>query len=221
MPGRLTRSNMREELELIFGSQAIGNTRVDRWVNLALDEITGSIDFVAQLETASFNTVYGKVGYAEACDCLGVTDVWYSTNDNKLLYSPPRNFIRFDETVKGPPKRYTRMAGKIHLWPTPGAVYAVKYLNRQANPGWSVAGNTSGIPSTWDPVLLALAAHYGFSALEELDRAAYWHQKAMTLIRSRLTDDERDSEGDAEPISVINCWEQLHEQLDYDPTQGL
>ena len=224
MPGRLNLTTMRAELELIFGSQAIGDTRVDRWINLALDEITGSIDFVAQLETVSFNTVDGTVGYNEASDCLGVSAVWDSTNNNRLLFSPPRNFIRLDETVEGPPKRYTRMASQLHLWPTPNAVFAIKYLNRQANPGWSTANagaDTSGIPSTWDPVLLALSAHYGFSALEELDRAAYWHQKAMTLIRSRLTDDERDSEGEAEPLSVVDSWDELQQHMDYDFTEGM
>ena len=85
MPGRLNLTTMRAELELIFGSQAIGDTRVDRWINLALDEITGSIDFVAQLETVSFNTVDGIVEYNEASDCLGVSAVWDSTNNNKLL----------------------------------------------------------------------------------------------------------------------------------------
>jgi len=181
---------------------------------MAVDEITGAIDFESLLETQSVSTADGTVSYSLDANCVGISTVFDTTNGKRLLWTPPQNFMAYDDTTEGNPKIYTRFGGKVYLWPTPDDVYTVKVLKRIQYGVWTTGA--LGLPNQWDPVILALAAHYGFGALEELEQSAFWFNRAMALIRSRNTDYENDSDAEPLPIMVVNSWEDLMKMKDSD-----
>lgn len=211
--GRMTLANFESELELIFGSRSIGNTRIDRWLHWAVDEISGAIDFEALQELQSISTVASTVSYSLDSNCLGIKSVFDTTSDKRLLRVGTEKFMTFDEDTEGNPKFYTRYGGKVHLWPTPDAVYTVKVLKRIEHSSWTSGAND--LPAQWDPVVLALAAHYGFGALEELQQSSFWFNRAMALIRSRREDIELD-DGEAMPVQVVTSYEELMDRHDSD-----
>lgn len=206
--GRMTIDIVRTEIASMTGNSGLTSTRIDAWFHFALDEITGAIDFEKLLELQSESTVADTVSYAMDSNAIGISSVYDTTNKRRLLYTPPKNFTTLDEDTDGPPKIYTRYGGNLLVWPTPQAVYTLKIMKRIQHIV-VVTGQPTVIPAQWDPALLALTAHYAFGALEELDRSAFWFNRAMSLLRSRSTDHEMDSDAEALPIMVVNSYEEL------------
>ena len=206
--GRMTIDVVRTELVSMTGNSSISPTRVDAWFHFALDEITGSIDFEKLLALQSTSTIADTVSYAMDAGAIGISSIYDITNKKRLLYTPPKNFTTLAETTDGPPKIYTRYGGNFHIWPTPQAVYSLKIMKRTEH-DTVTTGETTDIPAQWDPALLALTAHYAFGALEEIDKSAFWFNRAMSLLRSRSTDHELDSQAEGLPVMVVNSYEDL------------
>lgn len=213
--GRMILTAFESELESMLGSRSIGNTRIDRWLLMAVDEITGAIDFQSLMAPQSVTMVSGTTSYDLDSNCVGISAAYDTTNKNRLLWSPPQNFITHDDATSGNPKIYTRLNDDIYLWPTPSAAGTLKVLKRIQYGTWT--SGALSLPNQWDPVILALAAHYGFGALEELEQSAFWFNRAMALIRSRTTDYENDSDAEPLPVMVVSSYEDLMnlKQSDY------
>ena len=205
--GRITLTDARAELEEILGSRSIGNTRIDRWLHMALDEIVGSIDFQGLMDIQTITTVSGQQSYALTSGTIGVSSVTDTSNDKSLIYTSPGNFQKLDEDSSGSPKIYTYHGDTLYLWPTPNSSGdTIKVLRRKEHPTWTTGSHS--LPASWDPVVISLAAHYGFAALEELDRSEFWLRRAIMLIRSRREDTEI-MEGEVLPVRVAESFSDL------------
>lgn len=200
--GLLTLSEFREELTRISGNRGIDQWVIDRAVNMALQEITGAIEFNALVQMISTSTS-NSVNYLQLpSDVFGIKSVSIPSEKIRLLKVGEQEFVLRDPQSSGVPEIFCRIGNLLYLWPTPNAQYTVSMIVRKEHPVLSGGDSKTLIPGHWDQAVIGLAASYLFASFEEMEQSAFWFNKAATVIRSREEDPEYDMEGTPVPIQV-------------------
>lgn len=185
--GQMTLDDFRTELQTALGDRGINNPRLDRWINFAYMDIVSAVSFEITEKTA---TVSGTDSLTVPTNSLVVRAVVDDTAGNLLQWISKVEYYRRDRTATGSPLVWTRIGDTIRVLPVPTAAidYIIQYQglpDRLSSPE-----DVTEIPELWDAAILWLAAHHGFLALGEEQRALVWLQKAGVYIQSRMTEDQ-------------------------------
>jgi hypothetical protein len=187
--GLLTLTNFRDDLQAALGNKGHVNGTLDRWINLAYLDVTGSEAFEALTsEDTSQSTVSGTNSVNVPPGAHVVIVVRNTATDTKLDWLPKEEYWRYSQSSSGSPTKWTRQANKILLHPVPNAIQALRIVSTKSPTVLSGTSDLTAIPDTWDAAIFMISVHYGLLARGEEQRAMIWLQRAVAYMQSRMTE---------------------------------
>lgn len=190
--GVLTLLQIRDEVKSSMGNRPnILDARYNVWINLAYTDVASGIDFTELDGSLVIPTVIGQNNYNGPVNPLIVQMLRDDTNNNLLGWIPGSEYFRLDRSVAtAKPKRWTRRALELLVWPNPNAIYSLTAYFKITPIALSGNADVTVLPSYVDNALIMLGAAYGLLAVGEDQRAALWVNRAISFLSSRLTEQD-------------------------------
>lgn len=170
-------------------------------LNYAQREIATKYKFLIFRVEGSIPTIIGTSDYALPSNVKVVRSVWDVTNKIKLRKAGERFNAESlaNYTVNSKPLWYMRIGNNIRLYPTPDAVYTIKYFGKQVPTDLVAGGDLVVLPDTWIDGLLKLTrakyyddiAHDITKAIEAMNSWQLWLQTQPTEIDEENVDNDR------------------------------
>lgn len=207
--GMMSLDEYREELTRLFGDRGVDNTRLDRWVNLALISLAGTLRFEELRCLKTFTTVAGVYLYALPSDFVAYITVTDTTNQHRLKRLQDTDTTNFltDEDYWGQPLKWGRRKNSLVLYPPPDDAYVIREYYVQQPVKMILGTDVSPFPAVWDEAILLLAQNKGHLAFRELDLAKEVYGRAISHIRSIKTESEW-QEGNSPAAGLQVAWDE-------------
>lgn len=212
--GTFTLTQFRNRLQHILGNRGFSNADLDDWLNMGLSAIVGYQEFDQQKLCAFLDTVPGAYKYVMPERYLGMISIVDITNKRRLRFTDLRNFALLEQDTteneaRGKPTKWSRRKDTIMIWPNPDGVYRIELYYYEDFPAMNDANGVSPLPRTYDYSILAYAASYAFSELDEDARSDWWLQRAIHHTRSRMTEEEYQMGTPSEGVRVLTSLDEL------------
>ena len=203
--GVYTFSEFKDYMKLRFGQmtelESVNSVNMyGVWINAAYLDLTTKhkmweigLDFeFPELKTSDDSQATSDgVAYIDVpSDCLIVTDVDDTENDNRLDWRPWGWYIsqtgRSDTDQEGTPDFWVRYGSYIYLYRTPDDAYDMEVWYRKKPALLSAATGVTLIGSEWDELILELACYKGFRWIHDYDKAGSCKEEIKSLLLERL-----------------------------------
>lgn len=170
-------------------------------LNYSIREIATKYKFLVYRVEGTINTVNGTSDYILPANVNVVRSVWDVTNKMKLRKAGDRfnaeSLTNF--TINSKPQWYLRIGRSIRLYPTPDAVYVIKYLGKQIPTDLVAGGDLITLPDPWLDGMLKLArskyyddiAHDVTKAIEAMNSWQMWLSTQPVEIDEENVDNDR------------------------------
>lgn len=224
--GLLTLVEFREELSAIFAPKAVGNRRLDRWINLAYNDVCGENEFENLMEIRQFTTAEGFPDYDLPPRFLGYKTIQNTTSGKRLIKMDKNDIslVKQDEDNWASPTHWARRKNKLILLPVPddgedGNGYEIEetYMIEPSPLEKNTAKTV--LPAQWDQVILLKAQAYGHTGLKEHQDAQVVDKKAGIQSYTRRRDGTLSEPTPKAGLSVAWDWSDLTDQ-DGEPPRG-
>ncbi len=214
--GTMTFAVFQSNLVFELGNRSALGSYTDDWINTAYLDLCSRTEFWGLKFPKNFtfpeldvpatpvNTVAGTAYIAAPSDCLFIHTVHNVTSDRKLTRIPSiRKYTektgRATTASRGTPTEWIRFAndsgvGRIYLYPTPDAVYAMTAFYRK-RPALLTGTDTTAIGAEWDEPILKLAVIQSLMRLKDYDKAKIEKQEWLDMMSGKLgfyTKEEKD-----------------------------
>lgn len=222
--GVLTLEQLQDELSEMLGprgdGQKLGSERLARYVNMAQQELSNSIEFESLIKSDDIATVANDKDYTLATDIDKVWQVLDTDNMVVLSRVPYENYLRYDITDTGQPEIWARAGGLLYLWPTPDSVINIEVWYQSTPTALVADTDVSAFLGVWDQAILLLAGKIGATMNNMPDRAALFLQEARLFIGSRTSDAEADSISEHLGMTVASSFQDITDQRTSTLRQG-
>jgi hypothetical protein len=175
--------NETDESEVVQGSFASATglaKRVKNWINDVCNDLTmRSNDWAWRQALGTITTVSGTATYAVAsgCDPDSIKVLYYSDTLVPLQYWDFEEFHRnysqlssnSSAVANQRPTIYTIFQNQFLLWPTPAAVYTIKYGYLTLHTDLALYSDSPTIPAQWQHVIIKGATAYAKKFLGDAD----------------------------------------------------
>lgn len=192
--GFMALSDFRTDVNTALGNRGLPNAQVDRWVNFGYLEVTSAVRFEVLDGTDTIATVMSQNYIVAPTEVQYIRLVRDTSNDYLLGWVPKNVYYMKLQATSDVPKVWTRDGLNILLHPVPDAAYNLDVVSKKTPTLLSGDGDVTVLSDAWDPVILALAIHYGLLTLNEEQRALVWLQRAVAYAASRLTEEDLEIE---------------------------
>ena len=190
-----TTSELLAELLIAIGNREDSTFDSDwrlRKLNLAYRELWSGI-LHPELERRVYATVAANQRVIPLpSDCFAVISVRDHTNGNRLTPISYRDLDNRQWTT-GVPARYARFGLNIEIDPYSDESWELKLRYQRRPPDLSATQN-SLLAAEWDEAILLGAKFRAFDDLGQLDRSVKAKNDYLALVRSRLTQVEKEAE---------------------------
>ena len=170
-------------------------------LNYTIREIATKYRFYQFRVEGTIPTVLGTADYALPSNVRVVLSVWDATNRIQLRKTGQRfnaTSLTIYSGINGKPQRYGRVGNNIRLFPTPDAVYSIKYLGKQVPADLVAGGDLVVLPDAWMDGMLKLGrakyyddiAHNATKAIEAYNSWTLWLETQPTEIDEEKVDDD-------------------------------
>jgi hypothetical protein len=125
-------------------------------------------------------------------NCSYIKQVFDVTSDRILRhFSSWRQYVektgRASASSEAAPTKWIRETeGKIFLWPTPDAVYAMTVSYRKIPDELTNVGDKTAIPKDWDDIVLKLAVVQSMMRLKQYDMAKNEKENWLDMMASKI-----------------------------------
>lgn len=196
--GLLTLSEFRERLQRSLGNRGLPSDQLDDWINDAVQDIGGSMDFEVLHCTTSTTVSEGENFIEVPDDFFGIQQVVLEGN-HKVLFLPLEAFTEKDfDADKATPEVFTLEDGGIRLWPPVDEDYTLRLHYVRHPPKLTEDDDTTEFSPTWDRAVLLNAAYHAHLDLGEPQAAQNFLARFLGYVRSRIQDVEWHAETTAE-----------------------
>jgi hypothetical protein len=185
--GVMSLANFRDDLRSALGGRIeLADPRLTVWVNVGYFDVAGAVDFHQLFTHSDVNTVIGTAEYDIPAGVVSIRTLYDKVAKNRLGRLEIPELFRLDQTVAGVPKKYARVGNKFILNPVPADVRAIEVVGFKEPAPLAADADVTVLPRTWDVAILMLATSHALLILNEEQRSAFWQNKALAYIESRL-----------------------------------
>lgn len=192
------------ELRVRIGSPIpadISDVALTSILNYTQREIATKYKFLKYRVEGSIPTVIGTSDYTLPSNVNVVRAVWDVTNKVKLRKAGERFNAEalVDYSTNGKPLWYWRFGTSVRLYPTPDAVYTIKYIGKQIPTDLVAGGDLFTLPDPWLDGMLKLArskyyddiAHDITKAIDAMNSYSVWLKDQPVEIDEENVDNDR------------------------------
>lgn len=182
----LTLTRMRELVRKGLGNLSTDNLsddEVDEYLNMSLWALEDKYPFRTREKNTNTNLVIGQYIYdlsgITRLDAIESVAVAEDPEKRRKLARIDRNWwdANFELTNRGTPERYFRENNCIYVYPVPDEVLPLEIKHRQGVASLAASNTTTGLPRSWDEIVVQGAIYRGHYYNEDYDQA----QKALNF----------------------------------------
>lgn len=216
----MTLADFRSEVTASLARGTLDTTRLDRWINMAMEEFGHALKFPILEKTVTGSPVAGVNTVALPADFRAWHEngVWIISPEEylgQLKRESRRNYllnVSYDSANRGIIGSYHIYGRTIYFRPFPDSTvltYQAHYWAKVTR--MSAVGDVSQFDPDWDDIILTGALYRGYRAYGEFDRYQNVRNDFLGMIRSRqeAEDLEEFPEGGISPLGPNDTAENI------------
>lgn len=169
--------NVRDEvLAHGFDPTQFGVSRINQYINDALNIVARRVNWYTDEAAYDFNTVQGTTVYPWPTDFARGRSL-RDTNRNLEMVQTDLRKIDRSPTSTGSPLYYAIDGPNIHLYPTPDGAYPMELRYWKIPAPLVNDSDVPPLPDTWQRLLWYWANKQCFSAEDDANMSQYWEQQ--------------------------------------------
>lgn len=200
--GILTLEDFRDSVKHALGGVGVGNLRIDRWVNLGVQETAAQFLFNTLLASGQVVTVADTESYALPAQTLGLHVVWIEAEKKRLLPVSLIELRRRQLETNGTPEVFATDRVRVYFNPIPDAVYTIDYIRRRESVTLAAPADPTEFPAGWDAVVDAFSKYYALQSMGRNNEARNWFIRGTNLGATRMKDMEYEFESPSRGVQV-------------------
>lgn len=219
--GIQTLKTFRTGLQFTLGNRGFEDNQLSIWINVGLADLISQIEFEEE-EFFFVDTVPAGQGFfLPANGLMGIIGMVNKTDKIAMTRIDQGGFDRLDAETKGEPKFWMRRGNEtIFIWPTPEVDTDIQMDTQSVEQVLLGDTETTNLQSMWDRAVHLLAAAHALTDLEEAERSIFFFNGASRYIAKRIDLRKVDGRATGEPVKVIDSFEQLRVQRQFDRELG-